>query len=104
MTDSKCTENNGHGVIDIDGTAALSKLSVDDSKREKLAADMRAVVEFADALEKMNFEKLDAKEHIVSFSNVFREDIPEQKYSRAQLLANAQTKTEEYIYVPKVVE
>ena len=42
--------------------------------------------------------------HLVPMENVFRKDIVRESYDRAELLFNAPTKTEEYIYVPKAFE
>ena len=61
-------------------------------------------IDFANALNELDTEGVPVREHIVPTSNVFREDTPEQPFERSELLANAKTKTAEYIYVPRVVE
>ena len=90
--------------IDVDAVASLAKLTIDDDKKEKLEQDMESVIDFANALNALDTEGVPVREHLVPTSNVFREDEPEQKYARAELLANAKTKTAEYITVPRVVE
>ena len=90
--------------IDVDSVAALAKLTVSEDKKEKLEQDMESVIDFANALNALDTEGVPVREHIVPTSNVFRADEPVQNYERAALLANAKTKTAEYIYVPRVVE
>ena len=90
--------------IDVDAVASLAKLTIDDDKKEKLEQDMESVIDFANALNALDTEGVPVREHLVPTSNVFREDESEQKYTRAELLANAKTKTAEYITVPRVVE
>ena len=90
--------------IEVDAVASLAKLTIDDDKKEKLEQDMESVIDFANALNALDTEGVPVREHLVPTSNVFREDEPEQKYARAELLANAKTKTAEYITVPRVVE
>ena len=90
--------------IDVDVVASLAKLTIDDDKKEKLEQDMESVIDFANALNALDTDGVPVREHLVPTSNVFREDEPEQTYTRAELLANAKTKTAEYITVPRVVE
>lgn len=90
--------------IDVDSVANLAKLTVSEDKKEKLEQDMESVIDFANALNELDTEGVPVREHIVPTSNVFREDNPEQPFERSELLANAKTKTAEYIYVPRVVE
>ena len=90
--------------IDVDSVANLAKLTVSEDKKEKLEQDMESVIDFANALNELDTEGVPVREHIVPTNNVFREDNPEQPFERSELLANAKTKTAEYIYVPRVVE
>ena len=90
--------------VDVDAVAALAKLTIDEGKKEKLEQDMESVIDFANALNALDTDGVPVREHLVPTSNVFLEDVPEQKYTRTELLANAKTKTAEYIYVPRVVE
>ncbi len=90
--------------IDVDSVANLAKLTVSEDKKDKLEQDMESVIDFANALNELDTEGVPVREHIVPTSNVFREDTPEQPFKRSELLANAKTKTAEYIYVPRVVE
>ena len=90
--------------IDVDRVALLANLTISDDKKDKLESDMESVIDFANELGALDTEGVAAREHIVHSKNVFRDDMPEQNYGRTELLANAKTKTEEYIYVPRVVE
>ena len=70
-----------------------------------MAEDMKSIVAFANELSEVDTTDVPVTAHVVPMKNVFREDIPESgKYTREELFANAKTKTEEYIYVPKTFE
>lgn len=78
--------------IDVDAVASLAKLTIGDDKKEKLEQDMESVIDFANALNALDTDGVPVREHLVPTSNVFREDEPEQNYTRAELLANAKPK------------
>lgn len=90
--------------IDIDNIAELAKISLSESEKEEMAKDMAEIVEFANQLAALDIEKISETAHVLPLENVLREDVPERGTDRAALLSNAKTKTEEYIYVPRVVE
>lgn len=90
--------------IDVDNIANLARLSFDDEEKKALAADMSSIIGFADSLADVDTEGIKPAAHIVPMSNVFRDDIPESKFERDELLAAAKTTAEGYVTVPRVVE
>ena len=90
--------------IDIDNIAELAKISLSESEKEEMAKEMAEIVGFANRLAAVDIEKISETAQVLPIENVFREDVPERGTDRAALLSNAKTKTEEYIYVPRVVE
>lgn len=91
--------------IDVDNVAMLANLHLSPEKSKKMAEDMKSIVEFADELSSVDTEGVPVTAHVVPMKNVFREDVvSSEKFTRDELLANAKTKTDEYIYVPKTFE
>ena len=91
--------------IDVDNVAQLANLNLSKEASKKMAEDMKSIVAFANELSEVDTTDVPVTAHVVPMKNVFREDIPESgKYTREELFANAKTKTEEYIYVPKTFE
>ena len=83
----------------------LANLHLSPEKSKKMAEDMKSIVEFADELSSVDTEGVPVTAHVVPMKNVFREDVvSSEKITRDELLANAKTKTDEYIYVPKTFE
>ncbi len=105
---SGAEEAGGHGDkpggIDVDSVAALARLIIPEDKKEKMARDMMEIVAFADKLSSAPTAGVKPAEHVVPVENVFREDAVKESFPRAELLSNAPTKTEEYIYVPRAFE
>ncbi len=93
-----------HKRIDVMRIAELSHLRFSEKDITVMEEDMLAIVDFADALSKVDTEGVPITAHVLPMSNVLREDIATDKSDRAELLSNAKTKTEEYIYVPKSFE
>lgn len=91
--------------IDVDNVAQLANLNLSKEASKKMAEDMKSIVAFANELSEVDTTDVPVTAHVVPMQNVFRKDIPESgKYTREELFANAKTKTEEYIYVPKTFE
>lgn len=101
----KAEEKKKEVQIDVDNVAMLANLQLSKEASKKMAEDMKSIVAFANELSAVDTTGVPVTAHVVPMQNVFREDIPESgKYSREELFANAKTKTEEYIYVPKAFE
>jgi aspartyl-tRNA synthetase, bacterial type len=91
-------------IIDVENVAELSKLSLTTEEQKKMAKDMEAIISFANRLSEIDTADMPVTAHVIPMKNVFHDDIPESGNTRSELLANAPTKTEEYVYVPRVVE
>ncbi|MGN1169196.1 MAG: Asp-tRNA(Asn)/Glu-tRNA(Gln) amidotransferase subunit GatC, partial [Acutalibacteraceae bacterium] len=67
--------------------------------------DMKAIVGFANELSSIDTTDVPVTAHVVPIKNVMRDDGESgESFTRDELFANAKTKTEEYIYVPKTFE
>lgn len=89
--------------FEIDTLTELAKLSLSPDEKKKIASDMEAIIGFAGQLMETDTAGIKATEHITGLTNCFRDDVPSKEFERDKLLSNAQTKTDEFISVPKVV-
>lgn len=90
--------------IDVDNVADLALLSLDESEKEAIRADLEAIVAFADELAGLDTEGVPVTAHVAPIENVLRADECVPSYDRDTLLQNAPSKEGGYLYVPKVVE
>lgn len=88
----------------IEYVSALSKIRLSDEQAEKMKAELGAIIEYMDVLNKLDTEHIEPLSHIFSVTNVMRDDVVVQPYDREELLKNAPDRTEETFVVPKAVE
>lgn len=90
--------------IDVDNIAKLARLSFTAEEKKSLAADMAAIINFADSISDIDTEGVQATAHIAPLTNVFREDTAVSEFQREDLLRAAPTAADGYVTVPRVVE
>ncbi len=90
--------------VDVEEVANLANLRLKPEQIDGMARDMAAIVDFANHLATIDTSDVDISARNVDTENVFRPDSPKQLYSRENLLKNAKTKTEQYVYVPRSFE
>lgn len=91
--------------IDVAAVAELANLRLSADAGKKMAEDMKAIVGFANELSSIDTTDVPVTAHVVPIKNVMRDDGESgESFTRDELFANAKTKTEEYIYVPKTFE
>ncbi|MBR2464551.1 MAG: aspartate--tRNA ligase [Clostridia bacterium] len=91
-------------TIDVEKIADLARLSLSGEEKARVAKDMGAIIGFADQLSAVDTAGVAEATYVVDLKNVLREDEPENNFERDALLANAKTKAEGYVTVPRVVE
>jgi aspartyl-tRNA synthetase len=86
--------------IDIERVANLARLSLTDEERRTLPDQMGEIIAFADQLAALDTTDVPITAHLVPLRNVFREDTPEQIFTRDEMLQNAPTSDGIYMTVP----
>ncbi len=89
--------------IDLEKIASLSKLSLQGENNQRLYEDITEIVEFASILSELELDT-PAYEHISPLANVLSDDSPICSMPKSELLQNADTASEDYFTVPRVVE
>ena len=88
----------------IKNISKLSRISVDETKAEKLAEDLNSIFDF---IEKLNELKTDNVEPLTSVAETtlkLRADEVKSKNLRDQVIKNSPQENEDYFVVPKVIE
>lgn len=88
----------------IDQLAHLARLEFDPDSKEKIRKDLENILEFCEKLNEVDTEGVEPLIHMTDTSNLTREDLVEQSFTREELLKNAPKKDSDYFRVPKVIE
>lgn len=84
--------------------AELAKLSLTAEEEEKMGDELNAILGFAEALCQVDTDGVPMTAHVIPTENVLRADVPAPSFDRERLLANAPTRTESCVTVPKTFE
>ena len=82
----------------------LSRISVDETKAEKLAGDLNSIFKF---IEKLNELKTDNVEPLTSVAETtlrLRDDEVKSKNIKEEIIKNSPKENKDFFVVPKVVE
>lgn len=84
--------------------AALARLRVTPGEEARLSDEMTRLVDYIDQLGEVDVEGVEPLLHVLDLENVFRPDVPQQRITREQALANAPRSDGDYVRVPRVLE
>lgn len=92
-------------TVDVENIANLARLYLTDEEKKSYARDMNSIIAFADTIANADTSNIKAREHLISVTNVLREDGEViHNIEREELLAACPTKKDGYITVPRIVE
>ncbi len=90
--------------LDVKYVANLARLSLTDDEISRFQGQLTQVLEYIEALKKVNVDDVTPTAHAIPRHNVWRDDAEKNSLSVEQALANAPSKNGELFSVPKVVE
>ena len=82
----------------------LSRISVDDVKADKLAADLNSIFDFIEKLNELNTDNVEPLTSVADTTLKFRVDEVKSENIRDQILKNSPEENEDFFVVPRVVE
>lgn len=91
-------------MFDIDKIAALSKLYIEEEKRDLLKTQMEQLIRFAGRLADMELQEPASNEESVTGKDGMRSDFGIYSCSAQQVLANAPEQKDGFFFVPQVVK
>jgi len=92
------------GRAEVERIAALARLSLADAEAERLAAELEAILGYAEQLAALDTTGVEPTSHPVELATPLREDVPEPPLDPDLALANAPEREGSAFVVPKVIE
>ena len=91
-------------VRDVEYLAHLARLQLTAEECERFTAQLEEILGYVERIKKLSTEGVPPTSHVLSLSNVFREDRLEPSLSAEQALANAPDREGPFFKVPRVIE
>ncbi|HML89986.1 MAG TPA: Asp-tRNA(Asn)/Glu-tRNA(Gln) amidotransferase subunit GatC [Methylomusa anaerophila] len=89
---------------DVENVALLSRLEMNETEMEQYTVQLNAILEYAEVLDKVNTENVEATAHVLPLKNVMRPDEVKSSLPREAALSNAPEAEDGYFKVPKIME
>lgn len=90
--------------ISIEHLAQLARLSVSGNEKTLFSSQIDAILGYMDKLNELDTENVGPTSHVITLSNVVREDLPKDSLERDDALRNAPDGTDKFYRVPKIIE
>ena len=90
--------------ISVEYISKLARLSVSEKEREAFSAQLQGILSYMEKLNELDTKDVEPTSHVVSLSNVMRDDVQRASISREDALANAPDHTDKFYRVPKIIE
>lgn len=88
----------------VDHIANLARLEFNNKDKEKIAIELKSILNYVDKLKEVDINGIEPTLHVVEIKNAFREDIIKPSLDRKRTLMNASEKKNGCFSVPRVVE
>jgi aspartyl-tRNA(Asn)/glutamyl-tRNA(Gln) amidotransferase subunit C len=88
----------------IEHLARLARLSVSDDEKILFANQIDSILDYMDKLNELDTFNVEPTSHVISLSNVVREDLLKDFLKREDALRNAPDRTDKFYRVPKIIE
>lgn len=90
--------------ISIEHLARLARLSVSDGEKILFSNQIDSILNYMDKLNELDTGNVEPTSHVISLSNVVREDLLKGPLDREDALMNAPDRTDKFYRVPKIIE
>jgi aspartyl-tRNA(Asn)/glutamyl-tRNA(Gln) amidotransferase subunit C len=90
--------------IDVEHVAKLARLGLSDEEKTLFAAQLSAILDYADNLKRIDTESVPPATHALLLKNVYREDQVRPCPDVEAILANAPDPANHMFRVPRIIE
>jgi len=95
----------GDDRFDVDKTAELARIELDEDSKRRLRSDMARIVAYVDKLAELDVEGVEPTSHAIPLFDVIRDDDAVPSLERDAALSNAPATVDgELVKVPPVIE
>ncbi|WP_409342473.1 Asp-tRNA(Asn)/Glu-tRNA(Gln) amidotransferase subunit GatC [Paenibacillus sp. MBLB4367] len=91
-------------IKDVEHVANLARLELAEEEKQMLTEQLNEILKYADQLNELDTDGVEATSHAMLLSNVMREDEVRASLSIEQVMLNAPDEEEGQIKVPAVLE
>jgi len=91
-------------IKDVEYVARLARLKLTQDEKEKYARQLGDILNYINKLNELDTSKVEPTSHVISLSNVFREDKVRESLPAEEILSNAPQKSRGFFRVKKVIE
>ena len=89
-------------IKDVEHVAKLARLELTEEEKEKFTKQLGAILEYAQQMNEIDTTGVEPMAHAIPVVNVMREDVPEYRQTKEELMANAPCKEDGFFRVPKI--
>ncbi len=89
--------------ISVEHIAKLARLSVSEEEKELFGPQLNSILSYMEKLNELDTQDVGPTSHVLSLSNVMREDVPGDSIPRGDALMNAPDHAEKFYRVPKII-
>lgn len=90
--------------ISVEHIAKLARLSVSEEEKELFGLQLNGILGYMEKLSELDTKDVGPTSHVLSLSNVMRDDMPGNSIPREDALRNAPDHTDKFYRVPKIIE
>ena len=89
---------------EIEHIAVLARLSLSEEEKELFGSQLSSILDYMEKLNELDTKGIEPTSHVLTLSNVMRDDIPMPSIPKEDALMNAPDHTEKFFRVPKIIE
>jgi len=90
--------------ISVEYSAKLARLSLSEEEKVLFGSQLDSILSYMEKLNELNTKDIEPTSHVLSLSNVMRDDTPGNSLPRKDALINAPEHTDKFYRVPKIIE
>lgn len=92
------------GVEDVEYAARLARLRLSDEEKEEFTGQLDDILTYMDQLNKVDTTEVEPTSHVISITNVLRNDEVRESLPREPSLRNAPEAARGFYKVPRIIE
>ncbi|MBI5635230.1 MAG: Asp-tRNA(Asn)/Glu-tRNA(Gln) amidotransferase subunit GatC [Nitrospirae bacterium] len=90
--------------ISLEHLSRLARLALTEEEKSRYGNQLDNILQYVEKLNELDTTGIEPTSHVLSISNVTREDISRPSLCREDALMNAPDKTDAFYRVPKIIE
>lgn len=98
------TEKNSLSVEDVRHVATLARLKLTEEEEKMFSEQLSSVLGYIGQLDELDTDGVEPTSHALNMSNVFREDVAEERFEKGGWKKNAPSEDHAHFRVPKIID